>query len=243
MKKLVFVNYYLKMPVRAEEPHMIRSAIRAFEHVFSKPLRGVLLKALGGSILLMVMLGIIIGQSLTGLQVFQNAWLDGAVNFTAIILMLVVIFVSIAPVTSMLAGIFLDEIAEYVEKTDFPHDPPGKALSLADSLWPSLKFALLVLLVNILLLPFAFVPGVNLVVYGVANGYLLGREYFTLVASRFYSLKESQELRKKHNGLVFTAGVLIAAFISIPILNLTAPLFGTALMVHVHKRVANKDIT
>ena len=33
------------------------------------------------------------------------------------------------------------------------------------------------------------------------------------------------------------AGLLIAAFVSIPIVNLAAPLFGTALMVHVHKRM------
>jgi len=33
------------------------------------------------------------------------------------------------------------------------------------------------------------------------------------------------------------AGCFIAAFVSIPILNLATPLFGTAFMVHMHKRI------
>jgi CysZ protein len=34
------------------------------------------------------------------------------------------------------------------------------------------------------------------------------------------------------------AGMVIAGFVSIPIVNLATPLFGTALMVHLHKRLA-----
>jgi uncharacterized protein involved in cysteine biosynthesis len=40
-----------------------------------------------------------------------------------------------------------------------------------------------------------------------------------------------------HQGTVFIAGLFIAAFVSIPILNLATPLFGMAFMVHVHKRL------
>ena len=37
-------------------------------------------------------------------------------------------------------------------------------------------------------------------------------------------------------------GLFIAAFVSIPIVNLATPLFGTALMVHVHKRIAGRRV-
>jgi uncharacterized protein involved in cysteine biosynthesis len=37
---------------------------------------------------------------------------------------------------------------------------------------------------------------------------------------------------------VFTAGLVIAAFVSIPIVNLATPLFGMAFMVHMHKRLS-----
>ena len=45
-------------------------------------------------------------------------------------------------------------------------------------------------------------------------------------------------MRKQNAGLVFTAGLVIAAFVSIPIVNLATPLFGMAFMVHMHKRLS-----
>ena len=55
---------------------------------------------------------------------------------------------------------------------------------------------------------------------------------------RFHPPDEARRLRKLHQGTVFLAGLLIAAFVSIPIVNLATPLFGMALMVHMHKRLA-----
>jgi CysZ protein len=45
-------------------------------------------------------------------------------------------------------------------------------------------------------------------------------------------------MRKRHAATVYGAGLLIAAFVSIPIVNLATPLFAMPLMVHVHKRLA-----
>jgi uncharacterized protein involved in cysteine biosynthesis len=36
------------------------------------------------------------------------------------------------------------------------------------------------------------------------------------------------------------AGLLIAAFVSIPIVNLATPIFAMSLMVHVHKRLSRR---
>jgi uncharacterized protein involved in cysteine biosynthesis len=51
---------------------------------------------------------------------------------------------------------------------------------------------------------------------------------------------EAKALRRRHQATVFTAGLFIAGFVSIPVLNLATPLFGTALMVHVHKRMMKR---
>ena len=59
-----------------------------------------------------------------------------------------------------------------------------------------------------------------------------------LAAMRFHSVEEAKALRKRHHGTIVLAGCFIAAFVSIPILNLATPLFGTAFMVHMHKRIA-----
>ena len=45
-------------------------------------------------------------------------------------------------------------------------------------------------------------------------------------------------MRKQNASTVFAAGCFIAAFVSIPILNLATPLFGMAFMVHIHKRLS-----
>ncbi len=44
-------------------------------------------------------------------------------------------------------------------------------------------------------------------------------------------------MRKHYAGTIFLAGMFIAVFVSIPIVNLATPLFATALMVHLHKRL------
>ena len=85
------------------------------------------------------------------------------------------------------------------------------------------------------------VPGVNLIAFYVGNGYLLGREYFELAAMRYRPPDEAKRMRKQNHGTVFVAGMFIAGFVSIPIVNLATPLFGTALMVHVHKRLSRGD--
>jgi CysZ protein len=42
-------------------------------------------------------------------------------------------------------------------------------------------------------------------------------------------------MRVEHRGTVLAAGAMLAALILVPFVNLLTPLFGVALMVHVHK--------
>ena len=45
-------------------------------------------------------------------------------------------------------------------------------------------------------------------------------------------------MRRDNAATVFTAGLFIATFVSIPIVNLATPLFVMAFMVHMHKRLS-----
>ena len=96
------------------------------------------------------------------------------------------------------------------------------------------------LVVNILALLLLLVPGVNLIAFYVGNGYLLGREYFEMVAMRHLPAAEARRLRKANRGSVLLCGVVIAGLASVPILNLLTPLFATAFMVHVYKGLARR---
>jgi CysZ protein len=80
--------------------------------------------------------------------------------------------------------------------------------------------------------------GAGFIIFFIATAWLLGREYFELAAMRFRSPKEAKSMRKENAATVFTAGLIIAAFVSIPVVNLATPLFGMAFMVHMHKRLS-----
>ena len=101
----------------------------------------------------------------------------------------------------------------------------------------SLRFFLVILAVNLLALFLLLIPGVNLIAFYVGNGYLLGREYFEMVAMRHLPPAAAQELRKANRVTVLLCGFVIAGLASVPILNLTTPLFATAFMVHMFKRL------
>jgi uncharacterized protein involved in cysteine biosynthesis len=109
------------------------------------------------------------------------------------------------------------------------------------SLIEGIKTALLAILVYLVALPFLLFAGFGAVVFFLATAYLLGREYFELAAMRFHSVAEAKHLRKMHRGTVFAAGLLIAAFVAVPIVNLATPLFAMALMVHAYKRIASSE--
>jgi CysZ protein len=141
-------------------------------------------------------------------------------------------------VTAFVASFFSDEIAAEVEHKHYPADPPGVPISLTRGLVEGIKTGLLTMLVYLCALPFFLFAGMGLLIFFFANAFLLSREYFLLAAMRFHSVEEARSLRKRHRARIFTAGLFIAAFVSIPIVNLATPLFAMAFMTHMHKKIA-----
>jgi CysZ protein len=141
-------------------------------------------------------------------------------------------------ITSLVASVFVDEVAEHVEREHYPAERPGTALPLGLAMTEGIKTALLTILVYLIALPFVFIAGAGFIAFFLATAWLLGREYFELAAMRFRPPAEAKAMRKQNAAIVFTAGLLIAAFVSIPIVNLATPLFGMAFMVHMHKRLS-----
>jgi uncharacterized protein involved in cysteine biosynthesis len=145
-------------------------------------------------------------------------------------------------VTALVASFFGDEIAEQVERVHYPLDPPGVALPLPRAILEGVKTAALAVLVYVCCAPFLLFAGFGFVLFFLATAWLLGREYFDLAAMRFHPPAEARALRRHHRGTVFVAGMFIAGFVSIPIVNLATPLFGAAFMVHMHKRLAGREL-
>ncbi|EEX89824.1 conserved hypothetical protein [Brucella ceti M644/93/1] len=137
---------------------------------------------------------------------------------------------------------FLDDVAEIVEREDYPADPPGTPLPLGRSVIASLKFLGVVILGNGVALILLFVPGINLIAFFVINAYLLSREFFEFAAMRYRSEAEAKALRSQYGVTVFLAGLVIAGFMAIPIVNLLTPLFAATMMVHLHKAISKRAI-
>jgi CysZ protein len=140
-------------------------------------------------------------------------------------------------VTALVASFFADEIAQLVERSHYPADPPGMAVPPWLAAFQGTKAALMAVMVYLCVLPFFLLAGAGAVVFFIATAWLLSREYFELAAMRFRPVAEARALRRRHQAAILTAGLFIAAFVSIPILNLATPLFGMALMVHLYKRL------
>ncbi|EHS53519.1 protein of unknown function DUF540 [Rhizobium sp. PDO1-076] len=168
-------------------------------------------------------------------------WLSFVFGILASIGLALGVALLMSSVTAIIAGLFLDDVAEVIEKRDYPGDPAGLAMPLLSSIATSLKFFCVVVLGNLVALMLLFIPGVNLIAFFLVNGYLLGREFFEFAAMRFRTPAEAKQFRAKHGGTIFLAGLVIAGFLAVPILNLLTPLFAAGLMVHLHKLLSARD--
>jgi len=218
---------------------MITAAVQAFRQMFTPPFRTVLLKCLGFTVLLFLLL--ILGVEWIFSQfVSWPDWIEKTIEWLGGLVLVAGSIFLIPPVTSLMAGLYLDDIAGDVERVYYPQDPPGHELPTLAALGVGLKFFVVVLMVNIVALFLLLIPGVNLIAFYLGNGYLLGREYFEMVAMRHLPSDEARRLRKANMAYVTVCGLIIAGLASVPILNLLTPLFATAFMVHVYKSLARR---
>jgi CysZ protein len=235
---------------------MIDAAVKALSQMLSPPFRAVLLKSMGLAVIVLIVIAIGLHRLMAWLASSGAVWVEGTLGsstetplnivlwvFTiaaALGLFIGMIFLTPAA-TSAVAGLFADEIAELVERS-YPAEPVGTPLTIPRALIESAKFALLSIGVYLAAMPFLIVAGLGAAMFFFATAYLQGRQYFALAATRFHPPAEAKALRKAHRGTVFGGGLLIAAFLSIPIVNLATPLFGTAFMVHLHKRLHDRRL-
>ena len=232
---------------------MLDAAIKALSQILSPPMRSILWRSIGLALVLIVVLAIGLQRLLSWLATSGEVWAEAllgpsfqtALDILAWIVSIAaglgVVFgaVLLMPaITSLVASLFVDDVADHVEREHYPAERPGVALPLPLAITEGVKTASLTILVYLVALPFVLFAGAGFIIFFIATAGLLGREYFELAAMRFRSPQEAKAMRKDNAATVFTAGLFIAAFVSIPIVNLATPLFGMAFMVHMHKRLS-----
>lgn len=161
--------------------------------------------------------------------------------FAAMLLLSVVLMF---PVAAVFVGFFLEEVAEAVERRHYPQLTPGRGPGFAAGLVQAIKFGGIIVAANLLaLILYLFSGPFAPFVFYAVNGYLLGREYFTVVAERRLPPREAAALRRRHSGQVLAGGIAMAVPLSIPILNLVVPVLGVAAATHLFHRLAGNRRT
>ncbi|WP_445502669.1 sulfate transporter family protein [Microvirga sp. G4-2] len=219
---------------------LIQTVIAAARDVFSPALRRILWKSIGLTIALLALVWVVLTRLFdtfltTHDLVASYPVLDSFAFFLAGFGLFLGLFYLLPAVSAIVAGYFLDDVAEIVERKHYPADPRGQALPFGKAILYGLRFGALSLAVNLVALLLLFVPGINIGAFFIANAYLLSREYFELAAGRFWNPDEVKQLRYEHRGTVLAAGAVLACLVLVPVLNLITPIFGAAMMVHLHK--------
>lgn len=226
---------------------MLAAISKTLGQLNDPPIRRVIGKTLGlailGYILFVVLVYLLVGW-LSGL----SGWLEGLAQFGGVFAAIVIAWFIFPAVAAAIAGIFADEVIDAVEARHYPALPPGRPVPILAAVLDGLKLAAIALLVNVAALPLLVIPPLYVLFTWIVNGWLLGREYFEMVAFRRMDRAAAHDLRRRHNRTFTIAGVMIAVCLTIPFVNLVAPVLGAAFMVHVaqnvlnHKRIATQAV-
>jgi CysZ protein len=213
---------------------MPTSLLRGFAALSDPTVRRVLWIGIAGALAAFLCLTAGAWYLLLHIDLLSAAWLDRALDLFGGLLVVAIAWLLFPAIVVGISGLLLDEVAAAVERRSYPGLPPPRELGLARSVWLSLRFFAVVVVLNLLALPvYLFVPALNLLVFYLLNGYLLGREYFELVALRRMEMAEAKVMRRTYGVRLFWAGIVIAFLSTIPLVNLLVPVVATAFMAHV----------
>jgi len=161
-------------------------------------------------------------------------WLLGGFVF------FVILWLLFAAIVQFVAGFYLERVIAAVEARHFPELPPATPPTLQATLGAMLRLFASMLLFNLVALPIYLIPTVGLVVFYLLNGYLLGREYFEMVAIRRCDAASMRATRRAHSGPLMGAGLVTTLLLSLPFINLIAPIVATAALVHFYGPMARE---
>ncbi len=188
-----------------------------------------------------------IGDLITWVTDFQ--WLLSALETLSFFafgsVMLTVTFILFPPIMTVIIGIFLDDVCKIVEAKYYPNAGAVIEQKLLDSIYNAIRFLSITIAINILMLPLYILTwwffGFGFIVYYLVNGYLVGREYFELVALRRMDMASAAGLRRAHRGRIMLAGVITVFSMTIPFINLIAPILSAAAMVHIFMNLNRRN--
>ncbi len=168
----------------------------------------------------------------------EVTFVDELASWGSLILMIGLSIFLMVPVASAFTGLFLDDVADAVESQHYPHLPQAPRVPLAESVRESLGFLGVLIGANIaaLVAYLIFAPFAIFIFYAL-NGYLLGREYFRMIAVRRLGRTGAKAAFRANLSLIWLTGALMAVPLTIPFVNLIVPVIGIAAFTHLFHRL------
>jgi CysZ protein len=216
---------------------MLTALRLAFADLLRPEQRGPVLTSIASAIVLLVALCLGAALLLARLHLAGIPWLDTTIEIAGSLAALVLAWALFPAMTMLILGFFLDRVVAAVERRHYPELPPARRIGIGEALGSALRILVLALVVNLVLLPVYFLPPINLFIYYGLNGYVVGREYFELVALRRLDGAAARAMWRWHRGRLILAGVVIVFLLSLPLFNLVAPVVAAAFMLHVFEGV------
>ncbi|MFZ1661136.1 MAG: EI24 domain-containing protein [Paracoccaceae bacterium] len=168
----------------------------------------------------------------------QVDWIGAIAGWGAFLLFIGLSVFLMVPVAALFSGFFLESVADAVEDRHYPGLPPARPEPVVAAILGAVKFFAVILGVNLVaLVLYFFVGPFGPLLFWAVNGYLLGREYFETVATRRIGRQGAVALRRANAGTVWLAGALMAAPLSLPLVNLFVPVLGVATFTHIFHRL------
>ena len=221
---------------------MIAALFKAFAQMSDPAFQRAIWRTLGLSIALFAVLLAAAWWLLVSTALFRIGWLETAVDVLGGLAALFAAMVLFPGAALVIISFLLEPVARAVEAAHYPDLPAPRDQPLSEALWTGLRFAAVTVTLNLLFLPLYFVPLLNVFVFGSLNGYLLGREYFELVALRRLEAAQARAMWRGYRGRLFLAGLVITVLLSIPLVNWFMPVVAAAFMVHVFEKLRRRKV-
>jgi CysZ protein len=215
--------------------------IRAFELAIAQlgdpKLRGIIWWSLLVSLVLQIGIAVLGIWALRSLAHFETRWINETIIWLSGTGVVVLAFILFPASFGIVISIFMEQIADVVEARHYPQLGRARGIPIWTGIWTGVVFLLVVVLINLVMLPFyvlaLFIAGLGAVLFYAINGWLTGRVYYEQVALRRMNPAEVKAWRRANSGVLWLTGIVIVFLGTIPIVNLIVPVLGVAAMVHV----------
>ena len=156
------------------------------------------------------------GESMTLPLVGEVTWVGDLLSIGSLVFMIVLSAFLMIPVASAITSMFLDEVAQAVEDRHYPSLPPATPVPFADAARDTVSFLGILIGANLVaFVLYVFFPPATPFIFWGMNGFLLGREYFTLAAMRRIGREGARE-------------------------NLLVPILGAATFTHIYHALSRR---